>query len=482
MEEVSAMTYVQAVPLYLRDDRGATEYFANHQDEISAITGRTLTINLPKSVVEGQAREIISAVGSDRYPGLKNSDLPCLWVEDSNHHFILKLPDNHNAIRDLLRLFTDEIEDALKNGQGLAHVERMVMEKTKPPTNPPNPPNPSSIPPWLAKAGAFFGGVTLLFFMGLIGVSILHFEVPPSATPLVIIVVALSMALSLAFIGGSAAAEGKIPIPYVKDNPVGFSVSGGIAVFVIVLVISFWLFGTPPGKTNTNELTEEERDQIVRAENRFDQKEYRECVRLLKPVVEKHKSIASLRKLNGTCLSLVPERRQEAIDELLAASSLDPKDADTEFNLATIYRDIDDSGKAREHASEALHRDPHLSRAQMFLGQLAEKDKEWEKAIQYYTRVIEGHGEYAEWAHLKRANALIMINSDNKSVDSAVADIIKGMQKAQDNDQAKTYLAEVCNAVTDKGNPFSVVGKNKLFKEFIKTKKNLAPQLSCSAA
>jgi hypothetical protein len=355
----------------------------------------------------------------------------------------------------------------------------MAMAKTKPPTNPPN---PSSVPPWFAKAGASFGGVTLLFFMGLVGASIVHLEVPPSAMPLVNIVLALSIALSFAFVGGSAAAEGKIPIPYIKDNPLGFSVSGGIGVFVIVLLISFWLFGPSSGNTNTNELTEDERDQTVRAEYRFDQKEYRECARLLKPVVEKHKSIASLRKLHGTCLSLVPERRQEAIEELLAASNLDPKDADTEFNLAAIYRDIDDSEKAREHATEALHRDPHLSRAQMLLGQLADKDKEWEEAIQYYTRVIEGHAEYAEWAHLKRANALIMLNRDNKSIDSAVDDIIKGMQKALDNDQAKTYFIEVCNAVSEKSNPFSVVGKNKLFQEFIKTKKNLAPQVSCSTA
>ena len=107
-------------------------------------------------------------------------------------------------------------------------------------------PQPSSssppVPPWFAKAGAVFVGVTLLFFMSLIGASILQHDIPTNGKPLVVIVLALSIALSFAFIGGNAAAEGNVPLPFAKDKPVAFSVGGGIAAFVIVLLLGFGLY------------------------------------------------------------------------------------------------------------------------------------------------------------------------------------------------------------------------------------------------
>jgi hypothetical protein len=44
------------------------------------------------------------------------------------------------------------------------------------------------------------------------------------------------------FMGGTAAAHGNIPIPFAKKRPVAFSASGGMAAFIIAMILGFWLY------------------------------------------------------------------------------------------------------------------------------------------------------------------------------------------------------------------------------------------------
>src|SRR5436190_17935329 len=67
------------------------------------------------------------------------------------------------------------------------------------------------------KLGALFGGVTLLFFMGLIIMSVFGRGVPTEGRYLVVIVLALSGALSAAFLGGNASARGVIPLKIANE-------------------------------------------------------------------------------------------------------------------------------------------------------------------------------------------------------------------------------------------------------------------------
>jgi len=90
--------------------------------------------------------------------------------------------------------------------------------------------------------GGIFGGLILFFFMGLILLSVFGHEIPCDSRFLVVMIVAFGASLSVAFLGGAAAAKGVIPIPLVKDHPITFSVSGGIAVLVILLILSNRLF------------------------------------------------------------------------------------------------------------------------------------------------------------------------------------------------------------------------------------------------
>ena len=97
-------------------------------------------------------------------------------------------------------------------------------------------------PKWVSVTGAFFFGATLVFFMVLVIVSVLRFEVPASARFLVLIVLALGAAGSFGFLGGAAAASGSIPIPGVQHNVVAFSTAGGVAILVIVLSLGYYLY------------------------------------------------------------------------------------------------------------------------------------------------------------------------------------------------------------------------------------------------
>jgi hypothetical protein len=94
------------------------------------------------------------------------------------------------------------------------------------------------------KAGASFGGLTLVFFMAIVFATLTGHTVPPSARFPIIAVLALGVALTTAFLGGDAAAKGQLPLPLFKDKPIEFSVAGGIAVFVIVLLLGNAIFGS----------------------------------------------------------------------------------------------------------------------------------------------------------------------------------------------------------------------------------------------
>lgn len=104
-----------------------------------------------------------------------------------------------------------------------------------------------SVPKWFPIAGVIFGALTLLFFMALVGASLFGYQVPPDSRFLVVVVLAFGAALSVSFLGGNAAAEGKIPIPFFKDHPIAFSATGGVAILIIVLLIGYWTYVRPGG-------------------------------------------------------------------------------------------------------------------------------------------------------------------------------------------------------------------------------------------
>jgi hypothetical protein len=102
------------------------------------------------------------------------------------------------------------------------------------------PPDTQAPPWWIAVAGVIFGGVTLLFFMALAVAALFGHEVPTESRFLVLVVLAFGAAMAAGFLGGKAAAEGKIPF-----TPIAVSTTGGVAVLVIVLLLGYYLYVKP---------------------------------------------------------------------------------------------------------------------------------------------------------------------------------------------------------------------------------------------
>lgn len=95
---------------------------------------------------------------------------------------------------------------------------------------------------WVMVLGAVFGGFTLLFFMALILISMLHRPLPPEDRYLVVIVLSLGSALAASFLGGGAAAKGNLSIPLLKNNPISIGAFGGIAVLIIMMLLGTILY------------------------------------------------------------------------------------------------------------------------------------------------------------------------------------------------------------------------------------------------
>ena len=89
------------------------------------------------------------------------------------------------------------------------------------------------------------GALTLLFMMGLFAYSTVTQSPLPSGTTerfVIIAIVAFGAALASGFLGGEAAAKGSIPFRFATKHPLTFSMTGGIAVFVIVFALGSVLY------------------------------------------------------------------------------------------------------------------------------------------------------------------------------------------------------------------------------------------------
>jgi hypothetical protein len=89
------------------------------------------------------------------------------------------------------------------------------------------------VPNWFPIAGVGFAIATFL--------SLFYLLLGPDLSPQKRVIfdawIAFCVAASAAFLGGFAAASGTLKVPFMKDTPIKFSAIGGIAVFVVVLLI-----------------------------------------------------------------------------------------------------------------------------------------------------------------------------------------------------------------------------------------------------
>lgn len=94
----------------------------------------------------------------------------------------------------------------------------------------------------IRRTGTMFLGLTLLFFMALIFLSMVGYPVPEDARWLVVLVFALSGAFATALLGGNANARGTLPLPIAPQYSLRVALTGAIAALVILLIIGYYLF------------------------------------------------------------------------------------------------------------------------------------------------------------------------------------------------------------------------------------------------
>jgi hypothetical protein len=225
--------YFQVIPLYLRDDDAIVHYFNEYKSEIDAVTHGSLEVALPRPVAAGDAKNVISATDSDRYPGLKVDDLPCLWAEGTDDHLVVRLRNNADQVKQAIR----ELSASGKNAKSFRELKENYMAKQPAPDG-----LAQKVPPWFAIAGYAAGLLTLLFLMALVVAGIMTYGVPCNTRMLVVFVISLGLALASSFIGGDQAAKGSLPIPFVKEHPIAFTVTAGVAVFVVALLLGFYTY------------------------------------------------------------------------------------------------------------------------------------------------------------------------------------------------------------------------------------------------
>ena len=95
---------------------------------------------------------------------------------------------------------------------------------------------------WVVIVAAVIGTLTLLFLMALVLFGVAGHQVPCESRYLVSIVLSFGAAMSAAFLGGNAAANGRLPIPGLQSSPLFVSASGGTAVLVVMLILTSHLF------------------------------------------------------------------------------------------------------------------------------------------------------------------------------------------------------------------------------------------------
>lgn len=110
-------------------------------------------------------------------------------------------------------------------------------------------PRPGDVPAWFAKAG--FGSliIVMLFLMIIVFFSS-KIQDDNFAKVAFSALLGFSCAAAALFFGGSAAAEGRLPLPG-GLSPLRFSLGSGVAVFAIVTLLSFYLLRAQ-GNTDTS--------------------------------------------------------------------------------------------------------------------------------------------------------------------------------------------------------------------------------------
>jgi hypothetical protein len=111
--------------------------------------------------------------------------------------------------------------------------------------NPPVPAGDQPPPPslWMIILSCIFGGIALLFIIGLILLAVFGHTLPSTERYLLVIFFAMFGGLAGGFIGGTIFASGNVPIPGTGEK-VKFNATGGIGALIVTALIGYFIIPT----------------------------------------------------------------------------------------------------------------------------------------------------------------------------------------------------------------------------------------------
>jgi len=196
---------------------------------------------------------------------------------------------------------------------------------------------------WIVALGGGFGGLVLLFFMCLLVLSIFGKQVPCDSRFLVVVVLAFGAALSASFLGGAAAAQGSIPIPFAQTKPVHFSVAGGIAVLLIFLLVGRYAYMADKTCGTNPRVTELVNAMLVNMNG----EEYDSATRKADEVLQIEPANYRALSVKGS-VSFYRGQYRVALDYFERALATYPGEPDLIFNIADTYIELGAFEKAIE--------------------------------------------------------------------------------------------------------------------------------------
>jgi pimeloyl-ACP methyl ester carboxylesterase len=119
--------YVQVIPIYFDSDAGASEFFALHREEVDLVT-RGLHVVMQRSLGARPPDDVFGAIDSNRFPGLLEDDIPCLWVECGEAHFKARMPPDRQGVARYVRCLSRVMRKAQSFQDGQEHFFRLCPE------------------------------------------------------------------------------------------------------------------------------------------------------------------------------------------------------------------------------------------------------------------------------------------------------------------------------------------------------------------
>jgi tetratricopeptide (TPR) repeat protein len=118
-----------------------------------------------------------------------------------------------------------------------------------------------------------------------------------------------------------------------------------------------------------------------------------EAVNWLKSAVRKKPKQTDLRLIYARLLAEA-HRYKQALAEFRVLERAQPKNADVQYALGLLYLESDKVKQARARFEKVVKLDQHVDEAKFYLGEIAENDKQYDKALSWYQGVSGGEYEF----------------------------------------------------------------------------------------